>query len=103
MAPCTGGCHARFLRASQWRESFQLDITTDQAAFFSFFLSLSLSFLLSMAKDLAARLNAWTREGLDMLGGADQDGIQELLTDFLGDSPGSGSELDSMPDLVASY
>ena len=44
-----------------------------------------------MAKNIAAALNAWTREGLDMLGGADGEALGKLLDDYMGD-PGSSSE-----------
>ena len=100
MASCTGGCHARFLCASRCWESLQLDIISEPGTLHSFFF-LFLSLLpRPMAKNLAAALNAWCREGVEMLGGAEEAGIQELLTDFLGDSSGSEFEFGDCTILI---
>ena len=71
MGSCTEGCYARFFGASRWRETFSCRSHRS-----SQHLSLS-SFI--MANNLARALNSWSREGLDLLGGADG---AELLGDF---------------------
>jgi hypothetical protein len=43
---------------------------------------------MSGAKKVARAFNSWSREGLDMMGGADGAALEELLKDFL-DCPGS--------------
>ena len=57
-----------------------------------------LSSLFLMAKQIAAALNAARlQEGIQLLGGAEEAGIRELLLDFLDEAAGSDlEEVDSM-------
>ena len=48
-----------------------------------------------MAKNLAAALNEWIREGRDILGRADGAALGDIITEFIeepGSSSGSSSE-----------
>ena len=42
-----------------------------------------------MAKNIAPAFNAWRREGMDMLGGAEGAALENLLSELLGDSGSS--------------
>jgi hypothetical protein len=63
-------------RVSLWREIHSAAVSS--LSFYS-----PLLFVMSGAKKVARAFNSWSKEGLDMLGGADGAALEELLSEFM--------------------